>query len=157
MEEINVHIGEVKTGTSGQVLRALLGSCVGIALLWPERGIFGLAHCLLAKSPEKDFVIGAKYVDQAIHSLLTLMNITKDDYSKVRAVVAGGGNMINYEESDKTKLVGYNNRIFAIEALDRLKIKIVFEDTGGTNGRRISIDCDKGSYDVVRIPRPEVA
>ena len=127
----------------------------GHALLWPE-GAFGLAHCLLAKSPEKILLLERNmWIKQFI--LLTLMKITKDDYSKVRAVVAGGSIMINYKESDKTKLVGYNNRIFAIEALDRLKIKIVFEDTGGTNGRRISIDCDKGSYDVVRIPRPEVA
>ena len=70
--EINVHIGEVKIATSDTILRALLGSCVGVAILWPERNIFGLAHCLLARSPDKEFKVGARYVDQAIYSLLSL-------------------------------------------------------------------------------------
>ena len=154
-EEINVHVGEVKTGSGNQVLRALLGSCIGVAILWPERNIFGLAHCLLSKSPDKNFKVGGKYVDQAIHSLVKLMNITKEDFKKVKAVVAGGGNMTKPEGTESSRLVGHNNKKCALETLSELKIKVVHEDTGGTNGRRISINCDTGSFDVKAIPRPK--
>ena len=61
----NVHIGEVKTGSGDVELQTILGSCIGIGFLWKKRGVYGLAHCLLSKSPDQDFEIGARYVDQA--------------------------------------------------------------------------------------------
>ena len=157
VEEINVHIGEVKTGSDSQILRALLGSCVGIAILWPERNLCGLAHCLLASSPNKQFEIGAKYVDQAIYSLLRMMNVSKDDYKKVRAVVAGGGNMLSSDIADTTTLVGYINKKKAINTLNELNINIIHEDTGGRNGRKISVDCKTGGFKIYKIPRPDAA
>ncbi len=48
-ENINVHIGEIKIGKGNQVLHTLLGSCIGIGLLWPSQRLYGLAHCLLPK------------------------------------------------------------------------------------------------------------
>ncbi|PWS15383.1 chemotaxis protein CheD, partial [Klebsiella pneumoniae] len=50
IEKIHVQIGQVKTGRAGQALNAILGSCIGLGLLDPARGVYGLAHCLLSKS-----------------------------------------------------------------------------------------------------------
>ncbi|WP_175772532.1 hypothetical protein [Paraburkholderia phenazinium] len=54
--EIQVHMCAIGIGQGHDVLRATLGSCVGIGLLWRERAIYGLAHCLLP-----DFERGLHY------------------------------------------------------------------------------------------------
>lgn len=160
---INVHIGEVKTGTGEQQLHTILGSCIGIALLWPKRGVYGLAHCLLPKSPDgmmealkaghrkKNHVYEGRYVDQAIESLTQAMSIT--DYRDIRAVVAGGANMTLPNADVPEKLIGHQNACCAIKGLRLRKIIIVHEDTGGFSGRRMSITCKSGDYDVKAIPR----
>lgn len=172
LQLINVHIGGVKTGTGDQQLHTILGSCIGIALLWPKRGTYGLAHCLLPKAPagvieemntehqakrrkgtqdQGDKHNGGKYVDQAIESLTRLMSIT--DYRDIRAVVAGGANMTQPNHVTPEKLVGYQNACSALEGLRLRKIIVVHEDTGGHVGRKMSISCDSGIFDVTAIPR----
>lgn len=163
--QINVHIGEVKTGTGSQQLSTILGSCIGIALLWPKRGIYGLAHCLLPKSPKtknntvEDIsnkygkVYKGRYVDQAIDSLISAMSIT--NYRDIRAVVAGGANMTQPNCEHPERLVGSLNTATALAGLRERKIVIVHENTGGQTGRRMTIDCGTGYCNVSLIPRPQ--
>lgn len=156
-KEINVHIGEVKTGKGEQVLNTLLGSCVGIAILWNEREIYGLAHCLLAKSKEAEFSLGGRYVDQAIFSMLKMMDTKRSRYSELKAVVAGGGNMTRPEDTPSEKLVGYLNTQIAIEILQEKNIEIIHQDIGGFLGRKMIIDCQTGDFEIKKIPRTMAA
>ena len=148
---VNVHIGEVKFARNGHELHTILGSCIGIGLLWHKRSTYGLAHCLLPSSPNNDFDLGARFVDQAIHSLLELMDIT--NVRDVRAVIAGGANMTNPDCEHPEKLIGYQNAQSAIQHMDRMKIRILHEDTGGFEGRKMSICCSTGTFTVRSIPR----
>ncbi|MBK7889573.1 MAG: chemotaxis protein CheD [Bdellovibrionales bacterium] len=86
-KEINVHIGEVKIAKNGEILKAILGSCVAIGILWEKRGVCGLAHCLLAENPEKTFAIGGRFVDQAIPSLLALMKIRLENFGEIEVIL----------------------------------------------------------------------
>lgn len=70
-----VGIGEVVIGRTNAVLKATLGSCVGIAFFWNKGGVCGLAHCLLPESPKSVLSIGVRYVDQAVPSLFALMQL----------------------------------------------------------------------------------
>lgn len=151
--EINVHIGEVKMGKDSQVLHSLLGSCIGISLLWADRGVYGLAHSLLSESPNKDHSFGAKYADQAIHSLIILMKIPSEEFKNINAVVVGGGNMTLPKDTAENNLIGFLNAKCAINTLKKLKINIIHQDIGGTNGRKLSIFCNDGNFKVKKIPR----
>ena len=42
-----VGMGEVRIGRRGEILRATLGSCIGIGVIWRQGGRCALAHCLL--------------------------------------------------------------------------------------------------------------
>lgn len=148
---INVHIGEVKLGSGGQQLHTILGSCIGVALLWPSRNSFGLAHCLLPKSPQSRFEAGGRYVDQAIESLIQMMSITNS--RDVRAVVAGGANMTLPDTDKPEKLIGYQNAQSALSNLDERNIIVVHEDTGGYSGRKMSICCESGTYQIKKFIR----
>lgn len=154
-KELNVHIGEVKIAKKGETLKAILGSCVGIGIIWEERKICGLAHCLLAYSPVKTFQIGGRFVDQAIPSLLALMKIKPEDFAELKIVVAGGGNMTTNESANPDQLVGSCNFSAAMNELQKLGLKPSFTEKADHEGRKIRIDGSTFQYSIAAIPRLE--
>ena len=150
-EIINVHIGEVKTGSGAVQLQTILGSCIGLGFLWRKRGLYGIAHCLLPDSRGKDYEFGARYVDQAIYSLIQSMSIT--DTRQIRAVVAGGGNMTRQDGDKVDNLVGTLNAKSAEQELKANGIRILQQETGGSVGRKLTIDCATGEFMIHDIPR----
>lgn len=150
---LNVHIGEIKIARRGELLQAILGSCVGIAMIWKEKNVCGLAHCLLAKSPNPTFSIGGRFVDQAVASLIALMRIRKEDLSNIEVVVVGGGNMTNPGKLDSSDLVGSVNFRFALKELERHGLKVAYSDGEGEEGRKIFVDSANNTFHVHKIPR----
>lgn len=151
INSLNVHIGEVKTGREGYELHTILGSCIGIGFLLPKRGFYGLAHCLLPQSPSGTNPAGARFVDQAIDTLCETMDIT--NLRDIRAIVAGGANMTQPDCEHPERLIGFQNAKSAITLLEQKNILIVHQDTGGLEGRKVSICCSDGTFDVRAIPR----
>jgi hypothetical protein len=87
----HVGMGQLSVGTPGQQLQALLGSCIGIGFLWKNGPCCGLAHCLLPEAPGADGFLGApnaRYVSQAVPSLLRLMGVREADYADIDVVLA---------------------------------------------------------------------
>ena len=152
---INVRMCQVEIGRGETDLIALLGSCVGIGLIWEDRGICGLAHCLLSSSKKTTHDIGAKHVDQALYSLEKLMGFA--DYSDVRAVLVGGANMTIRDGQKPRDMIGDRNIESAIEELSKRHVVISQQDTGGIAGRKLEIDCLTGRVSVSKIPRIEAA
>lgn len=148
---INVHIGKLEVASGDVQLQTILGSCIGIGIFWKKRNLYGLAHCLLAESPSKEFIDGAKYVDQAIQSLIQRMSIV--DPTQVRAVVVGGGSMTRYGADDKSVPIGDLNTMSAELQLRANRIRIVKQDTGGISGRKFIINCSDGQFDIRVLPR----
>lgn len=149
----DVHIGQLKVVKNGELLKAILGSCVGIGVIWKEKGVCGLAHCLLPESPTPTFEIGARFVDQAIRSLIAMMKIRPQDLNSVTVVIVGGGNMTNPGATDSSDLVGANNFRAALSQAKKHNLKVMFAESGGEEGRRIFIDSSDFSYRVEKIPR----
>lgn len=150
---IDVHIGEVKVVKNGQILKAILGSCVGIAVIWKKKGMCGLAHCLLAESPVMTFAIGGRFVDQATRSLVAMMKIRSEDLKEIEVVIVGGGNMTSPGLNDSDKLVGANNFKVALREAKKLGWHVVHTDGGGEEGRKIFVDSANCSYRIEKIPR----
>ncbi len=152
-EKLHVTIGQVKVGRAGQSLQAILGSCVGIGFLFPQRGIYGLAHCLLSQSKTKSDEISGRHVDSAIASLASLMDLTPPDRRKLRVFLAGGANMTMPANTDPSRLVGSTNANFAKKAVKDAGFRIQHDDLGGVLGRQVNINCDDGTYSISTIPR----
>lgn len=145
LDVIHVHIGEVKLGDSGSTLKAILGSCVGIGLIWKATGKIALAHCLLPHG--EDTHKSGKFVNQAVETLLKILEVESSQLKELEAVVAGGASM--YEEIGKGAMkVGQLNAQAAIEALESKKIRIVFKDLGNTFGRQLILNGQTGEYQV---------
>lgn len=143
---VRVHIGEVKTAADGESLKAILGSCVGIGLLFASRNIFGLAHCLLPEAPPDDKASGGKFVDKAIVVLLDKMSIEPADYRHVSAVLAGGAAVLTVSLTSTRASIGQKNVEQAERCLKQRRIPIVYRDVGDTHGRCLTIFGGDGTY-----------
>jgi chemotaxis protein CheD len=158
--EIQVHMCQIGIGGHDDVLRTTLGSCVGIGLLWRARAVYGLAHCLLPEAPALSSPASpsdnasAKYVTQAIPSLLQLMQVQRASYGELEAVVAGGANMVHYVRRPSHAPIGEQNARTAQRLLDALGVRIVHTDVGGESGRQLLIDCRQHTFVVKKIARP---
>lgn len=153
-QDIHVKIGEVKICGPGNRLKATLGSCVGIAFIWKKEKLFGLAHCLLPSTDQAHSEIGARYVPQAITSLLRLMKLEKINYNEVEVVLAGGANMLAQLSASNLNQVGELNAAAARAILKALGFSILIEDLGGNLGRQIFIDCSEATVDIKKIIKP---
>ncbi|WP_368184390.1 chemotaxis protein CheD [Aestuariibius sp. HNIBRBA575] len=154
-EKLHVTIGQVKTGQAGQSLHAILGSCIGLGILDPKNGVYGLAHCLLSKSDTPIEKLGGRHVDQAIYSLMQLMDLKPSEMRKLQGIVVGGANMTLPEDADPSRMVGQINSKFAYKSLREAGMRRIHEDVGGMLGRQITIDCTSGEFTVSAIPRLE--
>lgn len=160
-----VGMGQLSVGTQDEQLQALLGSCIGIGFIWKKGHCCGLAHCLLPEAPgagSSPGAPGARYVSQAVPSLLRLMGVRQADYADIEVVLAGGASM--FGPRNGRLQVGRQNVEAAQKYLDRCGLHVSFCALGGRHGRQLLIDCAHLSYAVtdvvaqpVLIPRKEGA
>lgn len=141
--ELLCNIGELKLGQGDDLLRATLGSCVGIGIYWRARNRCALAHCLLAIAPPASVGMTAKYVTHAIPGLLRMLKAAPEHYGELEAVVVGGASMMP-NGTDPTKGIGHQNGEAALKCLKSLGIRIVRLEIGGESGRQVSIECGTG-------------
>lgn len=153
MKIINIHIGEIKRGETNSSLRSILGSCVGIALIWKARQQSIMAHCLLPGNGKIEAQISGRCVDQAIHSMLMLLRAKPQHYCEIEAIIAGGGNMTNPHADKNAQLIGDLNVKACLNLLNNLGIKIVYSECGGNEGRKLTLNCDSLDYKIEKIPR----
>ena len=156
MHELRLHhvaSGELMIGRRGEVLTALLGSCIAIGLIWREAGKCGLAHCLLPEAQRQSIGIGARFVSQAVPSLIRLMDIGPADLAQVEVVLAGGASMLG--RAGIGNMVGRANVAAARQVAAQCGLRVCHEDLGGRRARRISIDCASHSFKIVHFERQE--
>ncbi|MDE2368860.1 MAG: chemotaxis protein CheD [Burkholderiales bacterium] len=153
--EVPVRMGELALGRPPTILKATLGSCVGIAFVWRERGLCALAHCLLPRAPAPDWPRGARYVDQAIASMLQLMQAAPEHLAQIEAHVAGGANMSRRAAGDsRTPMVGQLNVEALLSLLAARRIALSSRDLGGDHARQMRLDCTTATLTVAAVAMP---
>ena len=81
------------------------------------------------------------------------MNVPRESRREINVILAGGANMTMPRGTDPTRLVGAANAEFAERAIKAARLRIGHTDLGGETGRRVTIDCSTGEYDIAAIPR----
>jgi chemotaxis protein CheD len=144
MAEIQV----VKTSRERPVvLKTTLGSCVGIILADRQNEVFGLAHVMLPERVPNDDTPG-KYADSAVPALVSLMAHRAGGASgKLEAFLVGGASMFESGPGLMSD-IGNLNVEAALQAVRKLNIPVVFDDTGGSCGRTVFFDCQRAQLSV---------
>jgi len=151
---INIGIADLKVGTHPDVLRTILGSCVGICLYDPDARIVGMSHIMLAEknTPEGN---PKKYADTAIPLLVEEMVNAGSDTKKLVAKIIGGAMMFKIAENSMMGEIGKSNVRKVKEILQSSGIPLLAEDTGGDFGRTIDFFSEDGSIKVKSLGKPE--
>lgn len=153
-EELIVDVGAHYVVRNPNVLKCVgLGSCVAVALHEPKKRLGGLCHPMLPwydrgndqKSP-------GKYVDSSIK--LMVDQIVEMGGSRINLVakLVGGAQMFP-SLGKSSSAIGLRNVEAAKETLKRLRIHLVDEDIGGTEGRTITFDVRTGAINIKRMNR----
>jgi chemotaxis protein CheD len=151
---INVGIADCGISASPDILRTILGSCVGVCLYDPELMIGGMCHIMLPTCRDGS-VSFKKYADSAIPLLLEDMEVRGGNRSRFTAKIIGGAKMFNVSERSIMGEIGNNNIVKVREVLNSLNIAIIAEDTGGNYGRTIDFYLETGEVKIKAMYRDE--
>lgn len=140
-EQKPVGMGQIVLGQGSEVLTAVLGSCVAVALHCPRAGIGALAHIVLPDSAGRTGSPG-KFADTAIPAMLVQVAAAGIRPDELYARLVGGACIFGY---DTPLQVGQANAEAARRALAQAGIPVTGQDVGGNKGRRITLRCDTGT------------
>lgn len=157
MNTINVGVADLATSSSPDVLKTILGSCIGIAIYSPKDRIGGLLHIMLPQLNNGD-MNKAKYANTGIPMLIsTIENRYGIKRHTLIAKIAGGANMFSFIKNTNTIFDIGNRNIAAVKyLLKELGIPIVGEDVGANYGRRIEFYLESGKMVISGPDRKEV-
>lgn len=126
--------GEYCVTKSPTLISTLLGSCVSISLYNKKIKFGGMNHYMLQKSPDPDSN-GPKYGDYSNEMMIKFMKKVDPNPANIEAMLFGGGHVVGHLHSGNG--IANGNIQIAREILKKHNIKIVKEDTGGNNGRKL--------------------
>jgi chemotaxis protein CheD len=128
----------------GRLVTIGLGSCVAIALYDVQQRVAGLAHVLLPDpSVARDTSNPARFASTAVPALLAEMRAL-GARGPLAGKLAGGAALFGNLLGSGGAQMGARNVAAARAALASLRIPVVAEETGGTEGRSVSLDVTSG-------------
>ncbi len=149
-ELINVGIADLGISKAPNILRTILGSCIGICIYDQYTRIGGLSHIMLPSS-KKSTANPKKYADSAIPLLLDDMIRAGAMRDTMIAKIVGGAAMFKHSENSFMGDIGKNNISTVSEILAKTGIRIVAEDVGGDYGRTIDFYLETGEIKIKTI------
>ncbi|HOO71871.1 MAG TPA: chemotaxis protein CheD [Spirochaetota bacterium] len=151
---INVGIADYTVSSTPDILRTILGSCVGICLFDPVNKVGGLSHIMLPQ--HKLNSSKKKYADSAIPLMVEDMIKENARIERIIAKIVGGSKMFQVAENSIMGEIGKNNVIKVREVLESLNISIIAEDVGGDYGRTIDFYLETGEIRIRSIGKSEI-
>ncbi len=145
-----VGMGQIALGRDSARLRAVLGSCISVALHHLRGRVGTMAHIVLPDSGGRDHAVG-KFADTAIPHMIKLLEEAGVNKSGLVAKVAGGARMFGHGGPLQ---IGEANAEAVRRILAEVGIHIAAEDLGGNSGRRVTLDCSTGNLLVEVVGKP---
>jgi chemotaxis protein CheD len=145
-KEIYLHPGQTYISAEPVQISMILGSCAGVCLYDRRQAIGGATHYMLPQW-EGPGVPSTRYGDIALDALLKQFQAYGSGPNDLEAKVFGGACMFQAFRVDNggEGHIGLRNVQLAFQTFLRLGIVIAARDTGGENGRKISMQSDNGS------------
>jgi chemotaxis protein CheD len=133
---VTLHPGDVAIGHRGDTLETLLGSCVAIVLTDPRRTIGSMCHIVHTSSARRAGDQDRGHAETALDRMCCLLAQRGINAAMCEAYVYGGGNMFPRLVSGPG--VGDTNARWVLEALQRMRVRILHVDVGGAAYRHLS-------------------
>ncbi|WP_437281116.1 chemotaxis protein CheD [Sorangium sp. So ce375] len=124
-------------------ITTIVGSCVAICVWDPALGVGGMNHYVLPRCPDLKLALG-RFGDTAFQQLLERLAALGAAPRSLQARIVGGACMISaFRERDSH--LGHQNVEVGLVLLRAAGIRVVQQDTGGNQGRKLVFRTDDGS------------
>jgi chemotaxis protein CheD len=136
-----VGIGELLVSADPQdvLVTFSLGSCVGVSLFDPVRGVGGLIHCMLplaTHDPERARRAPAIFVDSGLNRLLDEVFALGARRDELVVKLAGGG---SHAPGSDAFRIGERNCAVVRKVLWKNDLLLAAHDTGGSEARTMTL------------------
>jgi chemotaxis protein CheD len=148
--ETLVGMGQIASGRAPARMKAVLGSCIALAIYHPRLKAGCMAHIVLPESAGRGGAPG-KFADTAVPEMVRVLAALGAPAHGLAAKFSGGGNMFG---STGPMQIGDANAAAVLAALEGAGIRAAGRDVGGTQGRRVVFDCESGEMIVECAGRP---
>ena len=148
-----IHAGDIHVADDDTEIVTVLGSCIAVCLYDAINRISGMNHYLLPLWKDHDLKT-PRYGDIAIEQLVESMLASGSKISTIEAKIFGGAQM--HDVTHEHMMVGKKNIMIANAVLQKYRIPIVAQDTGGANGRRISMQSSTGKVKMRYTQRSDI-
>lgn len=137
--------GQIIVTSDIHPVMTILGSCVALTVYSPERRVGGIFHALLPEHRDKQVRIrnsppvspDPDYVDYSFYYIKSKFTDLGINFSGVRLMLFGGGDVLQTMSGGASGSVGKKNIETVKGIIERERLKISAEDTGGTKARKI--------------------
>lgn len=147
---VYLHIGDYYASKAHEIIHTLVGSCVTVCLIDPVRQVGGMNHILLPRKPDlRLFNDSARYGIYAMDLLINKILNLGGERRMLVAKVFGGGHIL--PEISRENGAGRRNIKFVIDFLYNERIRIVNQDLGGIESRKVYFHTDTGEVFLKRI------
>lgn len=155
-EKLIVGIADMKMAGDGEkLITYALGSCVGICLFEPNRKLAALIHIMLPLNMETGRKNTFKYADTGIRATLREMEMKGANRTAITAKIAGGARMFEVSGGSLGN-IGQRNSESVRQILKMEKIRLAWEDLGGTVARTVEFDSANGTGTIRSYGFPEI-
>ncbi|MGL1893199.1 MAG: chemotaxis protein CheD [Spirochaetaceae bacterium] len=149
IDQVTIFPGEVYVSRKDEIITTILGSCISICLFDKKNGVSGMNHYMLPQNSNSNIeylnnesnLSALRFGDNANKELINKMVEFGAEVTSIEAKIFGGGSIIPSTKNDQS--IGQRNIFCAENFLINNNISIITEDTGSSNGRRISLFTDK--------------
>ncbi len=136
------------TNEPGKTLKIFaLGSCVGVALFCPSKGVVAMSHVVLPSSTtdsDKATSMPGYFADTAINTMLDKMQSMGCDKTKIFAKMAGGAKT-TVDLGDYFG-IGQSNAVAVKAPLLKQGVRVLAEDIGNTYSRTVHVVVGDNNY-----------
>jgi chemotaxis protein CheD len=139
---ISIGVAQIGISFNPDIMRTILGSCIGICIYDRIKKIGGMAHILLPNEIQKGHP--EKYADTAIPLLVESLLKKGCQREFMSAKIAGGATMFRFKSNLMLGQIGERNISESKRTLEKIGIPLVAEDTGGNVGRVIDFFLEDG-------------
>ncbi|MET0017020.1 chemotaxis protein CheD [Oscillibacter sp.] len=155
-DKLIVGIADMKMAGDGEkLITYALGSCIGICLYEPQRKLAALIHIMLPLNMETGRKNAYKYADTGIRTTLREMEMKGACRAAITAKIAGGARMFEVSGGSLGN-IGQRNSESVHQILRMEKIRLLWEDVGGTIARTMEFDSATGNGTIRSYGHPEV-
>jgi chemotaxis protein CheD len=132
-----VGMGQIAVFTAPETARAVLGSCIGVAIFDDSFKFAAFAHVVLPSSEGRSVTSAGKYADTAIDAMRDSLLKRGANPKRLVAKIAGGAQMFVGKGPFQ---IGVQNIDAVRSLLNANFIRIAGEHLGGAQGRRVTFE-----------------